>query len=44
MANSTQHKLAAILIANAPGHDWLSRIGEESTRRALGAYINVITP
>ena len=43
MVNSSQHKLAAILIANAADHDWLSRICEESTHRALSAYINAIT-
>ena len=43
MADSTQHNLAAILTANAAGHDWLSRIGEKSTHRALGAYVDAIT-
>ncbi len=43
VANSTQHKLAAILIANAAGRDWVSRIDEECTHRALSAYVNAIT-
>ncbi len=43
MAKNTRRKLAAILAADAVGHGRLSRVGEESTHRALSAYVDDIT-
>jgi hypothetical protein len=37
-----ERKLAAIPAADVVGHCRLSRVGEESTHRALGAYIDAI--
>jgi class 3 adenylate cyclase len=42
MAKNTRQKLAAILAADVVGHGRLSRVAEESTHRALGAYIGAI--
>ena len=38
-----ERRLAAILAADAVGHGRLSRVGEESTPRLLGAYIDADT-
>ncbi len=43
MANSTGHKLAAILAADTVGHSGLNQVGEESTHRAFSAYIDTVT-
>ena len=43
MAKNTRRKLATILAADAVAHGRLSRVGEESTHRALSAYIDAIT-